>query len=120
MLVFNLTDQVRETIQHTLYRLLGRRRNAFRLGPFAAARRRDRRVRARYRQRRSARRHRARHRSGTEQRRARAMRVARRPVRKSRIGQPRARAMSRRSRSGFTATAVPTADSIGTSFTESE
>ena len=29
MLVFNLTDQVRETIQHTLYRLLGRRRNAF-------------------------------------------------------------------------------------------
>jgi 1-acyl-sn-glycerol-3-phosphate acyltransferase len=30
MLVFNLADQVRETIQHTLYRLLGRRRNAFR------------------------------------------------------------------------------------------
>jgi len=29
MLVFNLTDQVRETIQHTLYRLLGLRRNAF-------------------------------------------------------------------------------------------
>lgn len=29
MLVFNLTDQVRETIQHTLYRLLGQRRNAF-------------------------------------------------------------------------------------------
>jgi 1-acyl-sn-glycerol-3-phosphate acyltransferase len=30
MLVFNLADEVRETIQHTLYRLLGRRRNAFR------------------------------------------------------------------------------------------
>jgi 1-acyl-sn-glycerol-3-phosphate acyltransferase len=29
MLVFNLTDQVRETIQHTLYRLLSQRRNAF-------------------------------------------------------------------------------------------
>jgi 1-acyl-sn-glycerol-3-phosphate acyltransferase len=29
MLMFNLTDQVRETIQHTLYRLLGQRRNAF-------------------------------------------------------------------------------------------
>ncbi|OLT13427.1 hypothetical protein BJF78_03375 [Pseudonocardia sp. CNS-139] len=29
MTVFNLTDQVRETIQHTLYRLLGQRRNAF-------------------------------------------------------------------------------------------
>ncbi len=30
MLVFNLADQIRETIQHTLYRLLGRRRSAFR------------------------------------------------------------------------------------------
>ncbi len=30
MLVFNLADQVRETIQHTLYRLLARRRSAFR------------------------------------------------------------------------------------------
>ncbi len=30
MLVFNLTDQVRETIQYTLYRLLSQRRNAFR------------------------------------------------------------------------------------------
>ncbi|HSV65314.1 MAG TPA: lysophospholipid acyltransferase family protein [Mycobacteriales bacterium] len=30
MLVFNLTDQVRETIQQTLYRLLQRRRTAFR------------------------------------------------------------------------------------------
>jgi 1-acyl-sn-glycerol-3-phosphate acyltransferase len=30
MLVFNLADQVRETIQLTLYRLLGRRRGAFR------------------------------------------------------------------------------------------
>ena len=30
MLVFELADQVRETIQHTLYRLLARRRNAFR------------------------------------------------------------------------------------------
>ena len=29
MLVFNLTDQVREIIQQTLYRLLGNRRNAF-------------------------------------------------------------------------------------------
>lgn len=29
MTVFNLTDQVRETIQHTLYRLLAQRRNAF-------------------------------------------------------------------------------------------
>ncbi|WP_425569712.1 lysophospholipid acyltransferase family protein [Pseudonocardia yuanmonensis] len=29
MLVFNLTDQVRETIQHTLYRLLSQRRNVF-------------------------------------------------------------------------------------------
>ena len=29
MLVFNLTDQVRETIQFTLYRLLSQRRNAF-------------------------------------------------------------------------------------------
>jgi 1-acyl-sn-glycerol-3-phosphate acyltransferase len=29
MLVFNLADQVRETIQQTLYRLLGQRRNAF-------------------------------------------------------------------------------------------
>nr|WP_234028023.1 lysophospholipid acyltransferase family protein [Pseudonocardia dioxanivorans] len=29
MLVFNLTDQVRESIQHTLYRLLSQRRNAF-------------------------------------------------------------------------------------------
>jgi 1-acyl-sn-glycerol-3-phosphate acyltransferase len=29
MLVFNLTDQVRETIQHTLYRLLMRRRSVF-------------------------------------------------------------------------------------------
>ncbi len=29
MLVFNLTDQVRETIQQTLYRLLAQRRNAF-------------------------------------------------------------------------------------------
>jgi len=28
--VFDLADQVRETIQLTLYRLLGRRRNAFR------------------------------------------------------------------------------------------
>jgi 1-acyl-sn-glycerol-3-phosphate acyltransferase len=30
MLVFNITDQVRETIQYTLYRLLSQRRNAFR------------------------------------------------------------------------------------------
>jgi len=30
IVVFNLADQVRETIQHTLYRLLARRRNAFR------------------------------------------------------------------------------------------
>ena len=29
MLVFNVTDQVRETIQHTLYRLLSQRRNPF-------------------------------------------------------------------------------------------
>jgi 1-acyl-sn-glycerol-3-phosphate acyltransferase len=29
MTVFNLTDQVRETIQHTLYRLLSQRRNVF-------------------------------------------------------------------------------------------
>jgi 1-acyl-sn-glycerol-3-phosphate acyltransferase len=29
MLVFNLTDQVRETIQRTLYQLLGQRRNTF-------------------------------------------------------------------------------------------
>jgi 1-acyl-sn-glycerol-3-phosphate acyltransferase len=29
MLVFNLTDQVRETIQHTLYRLLRQRRSVF-------------------------------------------------------------------------------------------
>jgi 1-acyl-sn-glycerol-3-phosphate acyltransferase len=29
MTVFNLTDQVRETIQHTLYRLLAQRRNPF-------------------------------------------------------------------------------------------
>jgi hypothetical protein len=29
MAVFNLTDQVRETIQHTLYRLLSQRRSAF-------------------------------------------------------------------------------------------
>jgi 1-acyl-sn-glycerol-3-phosphate acyltransferase len=29
MTVFNLSDQVRETIQHTLYRLLSQRRNAF-------------------------------------------------------------------------------------------
>ncbi len=29
MLVFNLTDQVRETIQHTLYRLLMQRRSVF-------------------------------------------------------------------------------------------
>jgi 1-acyl-sn-glycerol-3-phosphate acyltransferase len=29
MLVFNLADQVRETIQHTLYRLLSQRRNPF-------------------------------------------------------------------------------------------
>jgi 1-acyl-sn-glycerol-3-phosphate acyltransferase len=29
MLVFNLSDQVRETIQHTLYRLLAQRRNVF-------------------------------------------------------------------------------------------
>jgi hypothetical protein len=29
MLVFNLTDQVRENIQQTLYRLLSGRRNAF-------------------------------------------------------------------------------------------
>jgi len=29
MLVFNLTDQVRETIQHTLYRLLMARRSVF-------------------------------------------------------------------------------------------
>jgi 1-acyl-sn-glycerol-3-phosphate acyltransferase len=29
MLVLNLTDQVRETIQHTLYRLLGQRRSVF-------------------------------------------------------------------------------------------
>ncbi len=29
MLVFNLTDQVRETIQHSLYRLLTQRRNVF-------------------------------------------------------------------------------------------
>jgi len=30
MLVFNLTDQVRETIQQTLYRLLLQRRSVFR------------------------------------------------------------------------------------------
>jgi hypothetical protein len=29
MLVFNVTDQVRENIQQTLYRLLSQRRNAF-------------------------------------------------------------------------------------------
>ncbi len=29
MLVFNLTDQVRETIQHTLYQLLMQRRSVF-------------------------------------------------------------------------------------------
>ena len=30
MLVFNITDQVRETIQQSLYRLLSQRRSAFR------------------------------------------------------------------------------------------
>jgi hypothetical protein len=30
MLVFDLADRVRETIQHTLYRLLARRRDPFR------------------------------------------------------------------------------------------
>jgi hypothetical protein len=29
MVVFNLTDQVRETIQHSLYRLLLQRRSVF-------------------------------------------------------------------------------------------
>ena len=29
MLVFNITDQVRETIQHTLYKLLMQRRSVF-------------------------------------------------------------------------------------------
>jgi hypothetical protein len=29
MIVFNITDQVRETIQQTLYRLLMQRRSAF-------------------------------------------------------------------------------------------
>jgi hypothetical protein len=29
MLVFNLTDQVRETIQHSLYQLLLQRKNVF-------------------------------------------------------------------------------------------
>ena len=29
MLVFNLTDQIRETIQHTLYKLLVQRRSVF-------------------------------------------------------------------------------------------
>jgi hypothetical protein len=29
MIVFNITDQVRETIQQTLYRLLMQRRGAF-------------------------------------------------------------------------------------------
>jgi len=29
MVVFNVTDQVRETIQHTLYALLAQRRSAF-------------------------------------------------------------------------------------------
>jgi hypothetical protein len=29
MLVFNLTDEVRETIQHTLYQLLVERRSVF-------------------------------------------------------------------------------------------
>jgi hypothetical protein len=29
MLMFNLTDQVRETIQHTLYKLLMQRRSVF-------------------------------------------------------------------------------------------
>jgi hypothetical protein len=29
MLVFNVTDQVRETIQQTLYQLLANRRNMF-------------------------------------------------------------------------------------------
>src|SRR5690606_8184999 len=46
--------------------------------------------------------------------------AALRPVRKSRISQPRARAISRSPESGLTATAVPTTDSIGTSFCESE
>ena len=46
--------------------------------------------------------------------------AALRPVRKSLICQPRSRATSRSALSGLIATAVPTTDSIGTSFTESE
>ena len=115
MVVFNLTDQVRETIQHTLYRLLAaaarqrlpRAEQPSRLAavgqaarPTSAARTGTRRPRTHRRRRDPGRRV--------------------RPVRKSRICQPRSRATSRRSRSGLTATAVPTTESIGTSFTESE
>jgi hypothetical protein len=48
------------------------------------------------------------------------MRATLRPDRKSRISQPRRRAIWRRSESGLTATAVPTTDSMGASLTESE
>ena len=37
MLVFDLTDQVRETIQHTLYGLLMQRRSVFFYEPSAEA-----------------------------------------------------------------------------------
>src|SRR5437879_11878143 len=46
--------------------------------------------------------------------------AALRPVRKSRISQPRLRATSRSTWSGFTATAVPVSDSMGMSFAASE
>jgi len=48
-----------------------------------------------------------------------AILTALRPVRKSRISQPCSRAWRRSAGSGFTATACPTAESIGMSLAES-
>ena len=121
MLVFNLTDQVRETIQHSLYQLLLQREERLRLerglrlpaGNFG---------RALVAQARARRRPGAAGRGRRQRRRATVgtpILAALRPVRKSRIVQPRARATARSSVSGLTATAVPARESIGRSLAES-
>ena len=172
MLVFNLTDQVRETIQQTLYRLLLQRTQRLRLTPRRRPAGRGMRVhggatadardasaaatlagpaspQAMCRWRRPRRRAVTRqdvpagmsrrvlegpavaaaegdraaddaagergHRRGS----GTPIFAALRPVRKSRISQPRARATARSSVSGLTATAVPTRTSIGRSLAES-
>ena len=145
MLVFNLTDQVRETIQHSLYQLLLQRKSVFGwkatrtlcadanfacnwasrtpsapfCRPDASRERRVGPYQGNFLAGAVRSRRPPRRRTARRRHGGQPYFAALRPVRKSRICHPRLRAIARSSVSGLTATAVPVSESIGRSLAES-